>query len=212
MTNSNALDSYLSEHTSEAPSLLNELERETNLKVLQPIMISGFYQGRLLSLISKLVRPNKILELGTYTGYATLCLAEGLSNNGQIHTIDINEELVDFQRRYFNKTQWADQIIQHTGSALNILPTLETNFDLVFIDADKPNYPKYFELVIEKINPGGLIISDNVLWHGKVLKPEKHQDEATKALLNYNALLKSDKRLETVILPIRDGLTLSRKK
>lgn len=212
MDNSKSLESYLFEHTSEASSLLNALERETNLKVLQPIMISGAYQGRLLSLISKLTKPNKVLELGTYTGYSTLCLAEGLNDKGEIHTIDINEELVDIQRRYFNKSKWGSQIVQHTGNALNIIPQLKMNFDLVFIDADKPNYPKYFELIIEKLNSGGLIISDNVLWHGKVLNPEKHQDEATKALLTYNALLKSDNRLETVILPIRDGLTLSRKK
>ena len=175
-------------------------------------MLSGPYQGRVLSMISKLVRPKIILELGTFTGYATLCLAEGLQIDGEIHTIDINEELHDFQRKYFDKSGFGEQIIQHTGSALDIIPSLDMSFDLVFIDADKPNYSNYFHLIIDKLNPGGIILSDNVLWHGKVVEPLNDKDKSTKAVLDYNTLLKTDKRVETVLLPIRDGLTVSRKK
>ena len=186
--------------------------RETYQKVLQPIMLSGPYQGRVLSMISKIIRPKSILELGTFTGYATLCLAEGLDKDGELHTIDINEELVDFQRKYFDKSNFGSQIIQHTGSALDILPQLNQTFDLIFIDADKPNYSNYFHLIIDKLNPGGIILSDNVLWHGKVVEPLDEKDKSTKAVLDYNILLKNDERIETVLLPIRDGLTISRKK
>ncbi|UAB74368.1 MULTISPECIES: O-methyltransferase [Mesoflavibacter] len=206
------LDDYVVAHSEEEPELLQQLTRETYQKILQPIMLSGSYQGRVLSMISKLVRPKTILELGTFTGYATLCLAEGLDKNGQIHTIDINEELHDFQRKYFDKSAYGDQIIQHTGSALDIIPALDMTFDLVFIDADKPNYVNYFHLIIEKLNPGGIILSDNVLWHGKVVEPLNEKDTSTKAVLEFNKLLKDDHRIETVLLPIRDGLTISRKK
>ena len=206
------LDDYVVAHSEEEPELLQQLTRETYQKILQPIMLSGPYQGRVLSMISKLVRPKTILELGTFTGYATLCLAEGLDKNGQIHTIDINEELHDFQRKYFDKSDYGDQIIQHTGSALDIIPALDMTFDLVFIDADKPNYVNYFHLIIEKLNPGGIILSDNVLWHGKVVEPLNEKDTSTKAVLEFNTLLKDDHRIETVLLPIRDGLTISRKK
>ncbi|MEO8933096.1 MAG: O-methyltransferase, partial [Xanthomarina sp.] len=164
------------------------------------------------SMISKLVRPKTILELGTFTGYATLCLAEGLHASGEIHTIDVNEELLDFQRKYFDQSNFGKQIHQHLGNALDIIPTLEKTFDLVFIDADKPNYSNYFHLIIDKLNPGGLIISDNVLWHGKVIEELNPKDISTKAVLDYNILLKNDKRIESVMLPIRDGLTISRKK
>ena len=206
------LDHYVVEHSEQEPQLLQELTRETYQKILQPIMLSGPYQGRVLSMISKLVRPKIILELGTFTGYATLCLAEGLQIDGEIHTIDINEELHDFQRKYFDKSGFGEQIIQHTGSALDIIPSLDMSFDLVFIDADKPNYSNYFHLIIDKLNPGGIILSDNVLWHGKVVEPLNDKDKSTKAVLDYNTLLKTDKRVETVLLPIRDGLTVSRKK
>ena len=212
MKKSDLLDTYLNNHTTAASSLLEDLERETHLKVLQPIMLSGFYQGRLLSMISKLIQPTSILELGTFTGYSTLCMAEGLAADGKIHTIDINEELVDLQRRYFNKSPWGKQIIQYTGDAVEIIPTLNMRFDLIFIDADKPNYPIYFELIIDKLMSGGLIVSDNVLWHGKVLSPDEHKDEATQALIEYNNILCKDHRLESIVLPVRDGLTLSRKK
>lgn len=207
-----AIDNYIVAHSEQEPKLLQQLTRETYQKVLQPIMLSGPYQGRVLSMISKLINPKSILELGTFTGYSTLCLAEGLAKNGQLHTIDINEELVDFQRKYFDKSGFGEQIIQHTGNAIEIIPSIKSTFDLVFIDADKPNYSNYFHLVIDKLNYGGIILSDNVLWHGKVVEPLNPKDHSTKAVLDYNTLLENDNRIETVILPIRDGLTISRKK
>ncbi len=206
------LDNYVVAHSEQEPKLLQQLTRETYQKVLQPIMLSGPYQGRVLSMLSKLVNPKSILELGTFTGYSTLCLAEGLASDGELHTIDINEELVDFQRKYFDKSIYGNQIFQHTGSAIDIIPKLNKTFDLVFIDADKPNYCNYFHLIIDKLNSGGIILSDNVLWHGKVIEPLKEKDKSTKAVLDYNSLLINDKRLETVLLPVRDGLTISRKK
>ena len=206
------LDDYVVAHSENEPELLQQLTRETYQKILQPIMLSGPYQGRVLSMISKLVNPKTILELGTFTGYSTLCLAEGLQKGGEIHTIDINEELEDFQRKYFDKSEFGPQIHQHIGSAIDIIPAIDKTFDLVFIDADKPNYVNYFNLIIDKLNPGGIILSDNVLWHGKVVEPLKDKDNSTKVLLEYNSLLKNDDRIETVLLPIRDGLTISRKK
>ena len=209
---SESIIEYCENHSEKEPEYLAKLNRETHQKVLQPRMLSGHYQGRLLSLISKLVNPQNILEIGTYTGYSALCLAEGLQINGKLHTIDINEELFDFQQKYFQESDYKDQIIQHLGDATKIIPQLDINFDLVFIDADKPNYPKYFENIIDKMNPGGLILSDNVLWSGKVLEEVKRNDLSTEALLKYNKMLAEDDRIETVILPLRDGLTLSRVK
>tara|TARA_R110000751_G_scaffold100068_2_gene193856 strand:+ start:161182 stop:161823 length:642 start_codon:yes stop_codon:yes gene_type:complete len=205
------LDDYVVAHSQDEPELLQQLTRETYQKILQPIMLSGPYQGRVLSMISKLIRPKSVLELGTFTGYATLCLAEGLHPEGEIHTIDVNEELEDFQRKYFDKSGYGTQIQQHLGSAVDILPTLDKTFDLVFIDADKPNYVNYFHLIIDKLNPGGIILSDNVLWHGKVIEPVDPKDISTNVVLEFNTLLKEDPRIETVLLPIRDGLTISRK-
>ena len=206
------IDQYVEQHSENEPELLQQLNRETHLKILQPRMLSGAYQGRVLSMISKLVNPKHILEIGTYTGYSALCLAEGMQPNGELHTIDINEELYDFQRKYFDKSLYGNQIHQHLGNALEIIPRLNKTFDLVFIDADKENYPNYFEIIMDKLNPGGIILSDNVLWSGKVIEPVKEDDLDTKALIEYNALLKEDSRIETIILPIRDGLTISRKK
>ena len=206
------LDDYVVKHSEDEPALLKALTRETYQKILQPRMLSGHYQGRVLIMLSKLIRPKVILELGTFTGYSALCLAEGLDKNGIIHTIDINEELVDFQRSYFDKSEYGSKIIQHLGSAIDIIPTLDTTFDLVFMDADKPNYITYFHQIIDKLNPGGVILSDNVLWSGKVIEELNPQDVSTKIVLEYNALLKDDPRLETVLLPIRDGLTVSIKK
>ena len=206
------LDDYVVKHSEEEPELLQQLTRETYQKILQPRMLSGHYQGRVLSIISKLVNPKNILEIGTYTGYSALCLAEGLQTSGELHTIDINEELVDFQRTYFDQSNYGHQIHQHLGNALEIIPKLNKNFDLVFIDADKENYSNYFNLIVEKLNKGGIILSDNVLWSGKVLETTfKKEDTSTPALIKYNRLLKVDKRVETVVLPIRDGLTISRK-
>ena len=207
------LDNYIVKHSEDEPELLQSLTRETYQKILQPRMLSGHYQGRVLSMISKLVNPKHILEIGTYTGYSALCLAEGLQANGELHTIDINEELVDFQRKYFDNSPYGKQIHQHLGDALVIIPTLNMGFDLVFIDADKENYSKYFDIIIEKLNTGGVILSDNVLWSGKILDTTfKKEDTSTPALIEYNKLLKTDSRIETVVLPIRDGLTISRKK
>jgi len=206
------LDDYAVAHSSPEPELLARLTRETYQKMVQPRMLSGHYQGRILSLISKLKAPKSILEIGTYTGYSALCLAEGLQQEGILHTIDVNEELVDFQRKYFDASGYGNRIKQHLGSAIDIIPQLEGNFDLVFIDADKPNYPAYFELIINRLNPGALLLSDNVLWSGKVVEPLKPKDISTKALLDYNKRIADETSLETVLLTIRDGLTLSRKK
>jgi len=174
-------------------------------------MLSGHFQGRVLSMICKLINPKNILEIGTYTGYSALCLAEGMQSNGELHTIDIDEELYDFQRKYFNKSKYDSQIHQHLGNALDIIPELEMTFDLVFIDADKENYANYFNCVIDKLNSRGVILSDNVLWSGKVIEPLQKDDTSTPALIEYNTLLKNDARIESVLLPIRDGLTISRK-
>lgn len=206
------LDTYVVTHTQDEPELLQRLNRETYQKILQPRMLSGHYQGRLLSMLSKLMNPKTILEIGTYTGYSALCLAEGMQSNGELHTIDIDEELYDFQRKYFDKSEYGSQIHQHLGNALDIIPKLEMTFDLVFIDADKENYSNYFNCIIDKLNSGGVILSDNVLWSGKVIEPLQKDDTATPALIEYNLLLKNDERIETVLLPIRDGLTISRKK
>jgi predicted O-methyltransferase YrrM len=206
------LDDYVVSHTQDEPELLQELNRETYQKILLPRMLSGHYQGRLLSILSKLIHPKNILEIGTYTGYSALCLAEGMQAQGELHTIDLDEELYDFQHKYFDKSGYGSQIHQHLGNALDIIPKLEMTFDLVFIDADKENYANYFNCVIDKLNSGGVILSDNVLWSGKVIEPLQKDDTSTPALIEYNALLKNDKRIETVLLPIRDGLTICRKK
>ncbi|WP_028892148.1 O-methyltransferase [Tenacibaculum sp. 47A_GOM-205m] len=204
------LDNYVVQHSQAEPKLLQELSRETWQKVLNPRMLSGAFQGRVLSMISKLVQPTSILEIGTYTGYSALCLAEGLAKGGMIHTIDKNEELEELQHKYFQKSEYRDQVTQYVGNAIDIIPTIDTKFDLVFIDADKSNYVNYFHLIIEKMNKGGIILSDNVLWSGKVIEELDPKDIDTKILLEYNRLLNEDSRLETVLLPIRDGLTISR--
>ena len=206
------IDQYAASHSQKEPELLRDLYKETWQKALVPRMISGHFQGRVLAMISKLVRPSSILEIGTYTGYSALCLAEGLQKNGVLHTIDHNEELYDLQKKYFDRSPFRDQIKQHTGEALQILTQLEGPFDLVFIDADKSNYAHYFCHVIEKMKPGGVILSDNVLWSGKVAEKPDPKDEDTLALIAYNKLLNEDPRLESVLLPIRDGLTVSRVK
>ena len=162
------IDKYVVKHSEDEPELLQQLTRETYQKILQPRMLSGHYQGRVLSMISKLVNPKKILEIGTYTGYSAICLAEGMQESGELHTIDINEELFGFQRKYFDKSGYGEQIIQHLGNALDIIPKLDQTFDLVFIDADKENYTNYFKAIIDKLNSGGIILSDNVLWSGKI--------------------------------------------
>jgi predicted O-methyltransferase YrrM len=207
---SQELENYIEQHSEKEPALLAALNKETYQKILLPRMLSGHFQGRVLSMLSKLIRPMNILEIGTYTGYSALCLCEGMQQNGALHTIDIKEELVDFQRKHFDKSPWGKQIVQHLGEAIDIIPILNLKYDLVFIDADKENYLNYFELILPKMNKGGIILSDNVLWSGKVLETLDPKDTSTRILLEYNALLANDPRVETVLLPIRDGLTVSR--
>ncbi|MGC1516602.1 MAG: O-methyltransferase [Maribacter sp.] len=206
------LEAYLADNSQAEPKLLQELTRETHLKVIQPRMLTGHFQGRVLSLLSKIMNPTYILEIGTFTGYSALCLAEGLRTNGELHTIDVNAELEPMQRSYFDRHQNGHQIIQHIGNALDIIPTLDITFDLIFIDAEKKHYDLYLEKVLPKTKSGTVILSDNVLWSGKVVEPLDPKDKATKVLLEYNKKLSEHPQLETVLLPIRDGLTLSRVK
>ena len=185
---------------------LKELNRETHAKVLMPRMLSGHLQGRLLAMFSRMCSPRRILEVGTYTGYSAICLSEGLSADGLLHTIDINEELLPMVKKYISKAGCENKIVLHTGDALRIIPSLNETFDLVFIDADKKNYSAYFDLVISKVRKGGIIIADNVLWSGKVLEPEKDMDADTRAISDFNKKVRTDSRVETVLLPVRDGL------
>ncbi len=206
------IDNYVVAHSQEEPKILQELTKETWQKVLNPRMISGAYQGRVLSMISKLIQPKNVLEIGTFTGYSALSIAEGLPKEGAIITIDRNEELAELQKKYFDKSDYKKQIQTFVGNAIEIIPTLTEKFDLVFIDADKSNYTNYFHLIINKMNSGGIILSDNVLWYGKVAEKANEKDVDTIALQAYNTLLNTDDRIETVMLPIRDGLTISRVK
>ncbi len=203
------LAGYLENHSSPENELLKQINRETHLKEPRAHMLSGHYQGRVLSLISKMKSPKRIIEVGTFTGYATLCLAEGLNSDGIIHTIDINEELEERVQGYFNDSIYADQIKYHIGDAIEIIPTLHDSFDLAFIDADKKNNFNYYELILDKMPSGGVILIDNVLWKGKVL--EDTPDKQTEIILELNEKIAADERVEKVILPIRDGLFLIRK-
>lgn len=207
---SKKLIEYISENSSKEPEILAKLNKETYQKVLQPRMLSGHIQGRFLSMISKIKSPSCILEIGTYTGYGTLCLAEGLLDVGKIFTIDRNEELLKIQNKYFEMSGKRDKIIQLTGNAKDILKNLDESYDIVFIDADKENYIEYFNLVSERLNNNGIIISDNVLWSGKVLNSPSKNDDETNILIEFNKTLNEDERFETIILPIRDGLSISR--
>lgn len=209
---SEELENYVAQHSQSEPDLLAALNRETHQKILQPRMLSGHFQGRVLSLLSKIINPKHIMEIGTYTGYATLCLAEGLQKEGTLDTLDNNEELFDFQKKYFDKSDYKNQIAQHLGNALDIIPNLDKKYDLVFIDADKENYIHYYNLIVPKMNAGGVILTDNVLWSGKILTEAKANDKSTKTLQEFNQMVNNDPRVETVLLPIRDGLTLTRVK
>jgi predicted O-methyltransferase YrrM len=207
------LSAYAEKHTTAEPELLQKLNRDTYANVLIPRMLSGHLQGRILSMFSHMIQPKRILEIGTYTGYSALCLAEGLTPDGKLITMDINEELEDRVRRYINDSDYSSQIDFRVGNALEIIPTLEDELDLVFIDADKPNYSNYFDLVIDKLRTGGIIIADNVLWSAKVLDPEQlANDEDTKALHEFNEKMQQDSRVENVLMPVRDGLMVVRKK
>ncbi len=207
----NEIMDYAQKHTSDEPKLLQELRRETWQKILSPRMLSGHFQGRFLAMISKMIQPKSILEIGTYTGYATLCLAEGLAAMGRIYTIDNNEELEGIQKKYFKKSGFEKQITQITGDALSIIPTLNTHFDLVFIDADKQDYIKYYDLLIDQVNKGGIILSDNVLWNGKVVDKSIKNDRDTESIKRYNLYLKQNNNTETILLPFRDGISITRK-
>ena len=204
----NKIEDYIEKNSSKEPHILKDLNKETYLKVLNPRMLSGHLQGRFLSIISKLIKPKKILEIGTYTGYSAICMAEGLINKGIVHTIDINEELVSIQKKYFKKTKTTNSIIQHVGDAKEIIGKIDETFDLVFLDADKENYIEYYNLFIDKVRSGGLIIADNVLWTGKVIDPESYDDELTQYLIDFNKIINQDDRVENIILPLRDGLNI----
>lgn len=204
------INDYCVKHTSPESDLLSKLSRETHAKVLQARMLSGHFQGRVLAMFSQMIQPKNILEIGTYTGYSALCLAEGLQDGGKLLTIDINEELEVFVRDFLNQSLLHSKIEFKIGNALEIIPMLETTFDLVFIDADKLNYDKYYDLVFDKVRKGGYIISDNVLWSGKVAEDSK-KDKDTIAIRAYNQKLHNDSRVENILLPIRDGLLIVRK-
>lgn len=206
------IDEYADKYTQAEDPVLEELSRETHLKILQPRMLSGNLQGQLLSLLSKMQQPKFIVEIGTYTGYSAICLAKGLQKDGKILTIDINEELYDFTSSFFKKAGIEDQVDFQIGNALNILKHVDTPIDLVFIDADKENYVHYFDLLIDKVRPGGLILADNVLWSGKVIQEVNPKDIETKGLIAYAEKVKNDDRVENLLLPVRDGLLISRKK
>ena len=204
---------YADNHTSEEPGLLQKLNRDTYANVLAPRMLSGNLQGRTLSFLSKLIKPKYILEIGTYTGYSALCMVEGLQADGELHTIDVNEELETRIRSYFDASEYENQLHLHIGDALEIIPTLNHTFDLVFIDADKENYANYYDLLIDRLPSGAVIIADNVLWSGKVVEPiELEKDLETKALDQFNKQIQNDERVENVLLPIRDGLMVVRKR
>jgi caffeoyl-CoA O-methyltransferase len=206
------LDEYVCQHSENEPSVLKDLNRKTHLSVMQPRMLSGHFQGRVLSMLSHMIQPQRILEIGTYTGYSALCFAEGLAPNGKITTIDVNEELEDLVREYIEKAGMTNQVEYLIGDATQLIPTLNDEFDIVFIDADKKNYCNYYDLVLDKVRKGGYIIADNVLWSGKVLEDYDSLDRETKVIMDYNKKIHEDDRVQEVLLPIRDGLMIARKK
>ena len=203
------INNYSTTHTEKEPQLLSELNRETWANVMMPRMLSGHLQGRFLSMFSKIISPKNIIEVGTYTGYSALCMAEGIQNKGKLHTIDINEEYTSIAKKYFSRSKYQKNIKQHIGDALEIIPKLNDKFQLAFIDADKENYSNYFDMIIEKMDIYGCIIADNVLWSGKVTKANK--DTETQSLDAYNKKVLADPRVETILLPIRDGLMVTRR-
>jgi predicted O-methyltransferase YrrM len=206
------IEDYCEKHSQQESELLKKVNRETHLEVLMPRMLSGHLQGRFLSMMSKMIRPKNILEIGTFTGYAALCMAEGLSTEGKLITIDINEELAPRVQQYFSESEKSAQMQLITGNALNEIPQLNLMFDLVFIDADKKNYAAYYELVFEKVNGGGYIIADNVLWSGKVVDPTAQKDSDTAHIMAFNSMVAADNRVEQMLLPLRDGLMICRKR
>ena len=212
MNKQKEIDKYILNHIEPEDEILKELDRETHLNMLGARMISGHLQGQVLTMLSKMIRPKYILELGTFTGYSAICLAKGLQEGGKLITIEINDELENISKKYFKKAGIQDLIVQKIGSALDIIPTLNETFDLVFIDAHKPEYPAYYMAVFDKMNSGGTIIADNTLWSGKVLETPAEDDIATLGIIQFNEMIKNDTRVEKVILPLRDGMTIIRKK
>jgi caffeoyl-CoA O-methyltransferase len=205
----NDLDQYIEQHSSSEDPLLTKIYRETNIRMLNPRMISGHIQGLILSMLCRMIHPSLVLEIGTYTGYSAICLAKGLPEAGIVHTIEIDDELTNIAHQYFRESGYEKKIIQHTGDANKIIPSLNMQFDLIYIDGEKTEYPKYFKNTIEKLNKGGYLIADNVLWSGKVIDPNSDDDPATKAIKKFNQIIQSDTRLENVLLPLRDGLMIA---
>ncbi len=206
------MEDYILCHIDEEGELLARLNRDAHVNLLRPRMLSGHLQGRILKMFCRMLRPERILEIGTYTGYATLCMAEALSETGIIHTIEIDDELEGFILKYFNQSEYNDRIKLHIGDAMSIIPELKDTFDLVFIDADKRLYSEYYDLVFDKIRPGGMIIADNTLWDGKVLETPHPSDRQTIGIQHFNDKIAKDTRIEKIIIPLRDGLTLIIKK
>lgn len=206
------IDKYIERHTSSSSNILNKIERNTYLRSIYPRMISGNVQGKFIAMVSKMIRPKHILEIGTFTGYSAVCLVEGLKENGQLHTIEINEELKEQNKKYFDEAGITHKITAHFGNALDIIPTLGIQFDLIFIDADKVNYSRYFDLSMKNLKKGGFLLADNVLWSGKVLMENSNKiDKDTLAIKVFNEKVQHDKRVENVIIPLRDGLSLIQK-
>ncbi len=208
---SKELDNYVCQHTEDEPKLLSQLNRKTHVEVLKPRMLSGHLQGRALSLFSHMIQPKNVLEIGTYTGYSALCLAEGLIPEGKLYTIDVNEELEDFANDFFENSPYKNQIIQLIGDAKNIIPTLKEQFDIVFIDADKKSYTDYYDMVFSKVKIGGYIMADNVLWSGKITEDYNKTDRDTQKLIEFNTKVQNDERVQNVLFPIRDGIMIARK-
>lgn len=206
------IEKYILSHIDDESDLLKQLNRDAHVNLLRPRMLSGHLQGKMLKMFCRLLRPKFILEIGTYTGYATLCLAEGATKDAEIHTIEVNDELEDFILKHLHKTKLKDKIHLHLGDAMEIIPRLDCTFDLVFIDANKRTYIEYYDLIFDKVRPGGLIIADNTLWDGKVLETPKASDKQTIGILEFNDMVAKDNRVEKVILPVRDGLTMIWKK
>lgn len=212
MNKQKEIEQYILNHIESEDAILVELDRETHLNVIGARMISGHLQGQVLTMLSKMIRPKAILEIGTFTGYSAICLAKGLQENGKLITIEIDDELESIAKKYFEKTGFQHSIEQRIGAALEIIPTLNQTFDLVFIDAHKPEYPAYYNAVFDKTKSGGYIIADNTLWSGKVLEKPAEDDFQTRGIIEFNSMIKNDKRVEKVILPLRDGMTIIRKK
>lgn len=206
------LDQYILDHSEKEPELLQKLNRETHVKIINPRMLSGHLQGRILKMLTQMIGAKRVLELGTFTGYSALCFAEALPNDGVVHTVDDNDELEEFAQSFFQQSEHGHKIVQHIGKALDIIPSIDAQFDLVFLDADKREYKEYYDAVFDKIPSGGYILADNTLWDGKVIEEVDPRDKQTVSLLAFNDFVANDPRVETVILPLRDGLTMIRKR